>query len=75
MLEGYIQALIDLHEKKVIPGNLTHIKTNVDCRVNELKNILDFYKANCKIEKMSTGMLIEELSKREEVKSVDIKFF
>lgn len=75
MLEGYIQALIDLHEQQVVPENLAHIKRSIDSRVNELKNILDFYKRKCKIEEISTSMLIEELANREEVKSVEVKFF
>lgn len=80
MLEGYIQALIDVHERNIVPGGPTHIRKDIESRVNELKSILVFYNEKCKkninksfdIGGIYTSKSLVELTKRKEIAILEV---
>jgi hypothetical protein len=43
-MEGYVQALIDTHRRKIKPNTPLHVAREIEERISELKSILDYYK-------------------------------
>lgn len=43
-MEGYVQALIDTHKRRLKPNTPSHIVEETKDRIEELEGILSFYK-------------------------------